>query len=100
MYDLLEKCREKLNSTFSYIISIFGDGLKKRVIYHLRLSNELRPELEDSDITINKADLERDVKNYIEYCVGCMFGRFGYHAKQQMLLDYGRASSIHPFVFE
>jgi hypothetical protein len=36
MYDLLEKCREKLNSTFSYIISIFGDGLKKRVIYHLR----------------------------------------------------------------
>ena len=35
MYDLLEKCREKLNSTFSYIISIFGDGLKKRVIYHL-----------------------------------------------------------------
>ena len=37
MYDLLEKCREKLNSTFSYIISIFGDGLKKRVIYHLLL---------------------------------------------------------------
>ena len=37
MYDLLEKCREKLNSTFSYIISIFGDGLKKRVIYHLQL---------------------------------------------------------------
>lgn len=36
MYDLLEKCREKLNSTFSYIISIFGGGLKKRVIYHIR----------------------------------------------------------------
>ena len=36
MYDLLEKCREKLNSTFSYIIPIFGGGLKKRVIYHLR----------------------------------------------------------------
>lgn len=36
MYDLLEKCREKLNSTFSYIISIFGGGLKKRVIYHLQ----------------------------------------------------------------
>lgn len=38
MYDLLEKCREKLNSTFSYIISIFGGGLKKRVIYHIRLN--------------------------------------------------------------
>lgn len=42
MYDLLEKCREKLNSTFSYIISIFGDGLKKRVIYHLLIFHTVK----------------------------------------------------------
>ena len=60
-FNRVKELEESLNRIF---IDIYG------------LSNELSPELEDSDITINKADLERDVKNYIEYCVGCMFGRY------------------------
>jgi len=40
------------------------------------LSDELTPEVEDKDITIRKADLERDVKSFLSYAVGCMMGRY------------------------
>lgn len=40
------------------------------------LQDELTPEVDEKDVTIRKADLERDVKNYISYAVGCMFGRY------------------------
>lgn len=61
MYDLLEKCREKLNSTFSYIISIFGDGLKKRVIYHLRLKRIYDRVLERSmPVCVSENDIRKE----------------------------------------
>lgn len=41
-----------------------------------RLQDELTPEVEDKDITISKADRERDIKSFISYAVGCMFGRY------------------------
>jgi hypothetical protein len=41
-------------------------------IYKLNTS----PKLEDAEITINKADLERDVKSFISYFIGCLFGRY------------------------
>lgn len=40
------------------------------------LQNELTPEVEDKDITIRKADLGRDVRSFLSYAVGCMFGRY------------------------
>lgn len=40
------------------------------------LNNELTPEIDDRDITIRKADLEREIKSLISYAVGCMFGRY------------------------
>ncbi len=40
------------------------------------LSDELTPEVEDKDITIRKADLERDVKSFLSYAAGCMMGRY------------------------
>ncbi|MBR1711356.1 MAG: BREX-1 system adenine-specific DNA-methyltransferase PglX [Clostridia bacterium] len=40
------------------------------------LQEELTPEVEDSAITIRKADVKRDVKSLISYAVGCMFGRY------------------------
>lgn len=40
------------------------------------LQNELTPEVEDKDITIRKADLSRDIRSFISYAVGCMFGRY------------------------
>lgn len=40
------------------------------------LQDELNPEVEDKDITIRKADLSRDIRSFVSYAVGCMFGRY------------------------
>lgn len=52
---------EELNHMF---IDIYG------------LQDELTPEVEDKDVTVHKADLQRDIKSLISYVVGCMFGRY------------------------
>lgn len=57
----LKTNEEELNRIF---IDIYG------------LQDELSPEVEDKDITIRKADLQRDIKSLISYAVGCMFGRY------------------------
>ena len=41
------------------------------------LQDELTPEVPDEQITIRRADLERDIKSLISYAVGCMMGRYG-----------------------
>ena len=40
------------------------------------LQDELTPDVEDKDVTVRKADLERDIRSLISYAVGCMFGRY------------------------
>ena len=40
------------------------------------LQDELTPEAEDKDVTVHKADLGRDIRSFISYAVGCMFGRY------------------------
>ena len=40
------------------------------------LQDELTPEVEDKDVTVRKADLHRDMRSFISYAVGCMFGRY------------------------
>lgn len=40
------------------------------------LQGELTPEVEDKDVTVRKADLGRDIRSFISYAVGCMFGRY------------------------
>ena len=36
----------------------------------------MTPKVEDKDITVRKADLFRDIRSFISYAVGCMFGRY------------------------
>ena len=57
----LKANEEELNRIF---IDIYG------------LQDELSPEVEDKDVTVRKADLQRDIKSLISYAVGCMFGRY------------------------
>ena len=40
------------------------------------LQDELDPYVEDKDVTVRKADLVCDIKSFISYAVGCMFGRY------------------------
>ena len=58
---LLKHNEEELNKIF---IDIYG------------LNDELTPEVDDNDITIRKEDKVRDIKSFISYAVGCMFGRY------------------------
>lgn len=57
----LKANEEELNRIF---IDIYG------------LQDELTPEVEDKDVTVRKADLQRDIKSLLFYAVGCMFGRY------------------------
>lgn len=58
---VLKSNEEELNRIF---IDIYG------------LQDELTPEVDDKDVTIRKADLGRDIRSFISYAVGCMFGRY------------------------
>ena len=40
------------------------------------LQNEFTSSIEDKNIIIRKADIKRDIKSFISYAVGCMFGRY------------------------
>ena len=60
-FNQLKSNEEELNRIF---IDIYG------------LQDELTPDVEDKDVTVRKADLVRDIKSFISYAVGCMFGRY------------------------
>lgn len=60
-FNTLKSNEEELNRIF---IDIYG------------LQDELDPYEEDKDVTVRKADLVRDIKSFISYAVGCMFGRY------------------------
>ena len=40
------------------------------------LQDELTPEVEDKDVTVRKADVERDIRSFLSYLVGVIFGRY------------------------
>jgi hypothetical protein len=60
-WEKLKENEEELNRIF---IEIYG------------LQDELTPEVEDDNVTVRRADLARDVRSFISYAVGCMFGRY------------------------
>lgn len=64
-FNQLKANEEELNRIF---IDIYG------------LQDELTPEVEDKDVTVRKADLGRDIRFFISYAVGCMFGRYSLDA--------------------
>ena len=52
------------------------EQLNKVFISAYDLDEDLSPEIEEKDITVRKADIQRDIKSLISYAVGCMFGRY------------------------
>jgi len=65
-FNKLKANEEELNRIF---IEIYG------------LQDELTPEVEDKDVTVRKADLQREIKSLISYAVGCWFGRYSVDVK-------------------
>ena len=50
--------------------------INQAFINQFNLHGNLTPEVLDEDITINKSELVRDVKSFISYSIGCLFGRY------------------------
>lgn len=79
-FNQLKANEEELNRIF---IDIYG------------LQDELAPEVEDKDVTVRKADLQRDIKSLVSYAVGCMFGR--YSLDEEGLVLAGQPFKSHFF---
>lgn len=62
----LKSKEEELNQQFIEIYGINGE-----IDYHV----------DDKDVTVKVADLQRDIVNFISYAVGCMFGRYSLDQK-------------------
>ncbi|WP_375711194.1 BREX-1 system adenine-specific DNA-methyltransferase PglX [Lacticaseibacillus paracasei] len=60
-FNQLKANEEELNRIF---IDLYG------------LQDELSPEEEDKDVSVRRADLPRDIKAFISYFIGCVFGRY------------------------
>ena len=60
-FNRLKSNEEALNQFF---IDIYG------------LQDELLPEIDSKDVTVRRANLEREIKSLLSYAVGCMFGRY------------------------
>ena len=60
-FNQLKANEEELNRIF---IEIYG------------LQDELTPEVEDRDVTVRKAELQREIKSLVSYAIGCIFGRY------------------------
>lgn len=73
--DAYEVWRDKSEGSFNRL-KANEEELNRIFIEIYGLQDELTPEVEDKDITVRKADLQRDIKSLISYAVGCMFGRY------------------------
>ena len=60
-FNQLKANEEELNRIF---IEIYG------------LQDELTPEVEERDVTVRKAELQREIKSLVSYAIGCIFGRY------------------------
>lgn len=60
-FDKLKANEESINNSF---IHTYG------------LQEDLSSNVEDKFVTVRKADVNRDIKSFISYAVGCMFGRY------------------------
>lgn len=70
-----EKWENECNTRFTKLKE--NEEELNRIFIHIYgLQDELTPEVADKDITVRKADLGRDIRSFVSYAVGCMFGRY------------------------
>lgn len=78
----LKSNEEELNRIF---IEIYG------------LQDELTPEVLDKDVTVRLADRTRDIKSFISYAVGCMFGRYSLYKEGLAYAGGNMDETYHDF---
>lgn len=66
-----QECNDRFNQ-----LKANEEELNRIFIDIYALQDELTPDEEDKDVTVRKADLRRDIRSFVSYAVGCMFGRY------------------------
>lgn len=66
-----EECQQRFNT-----LKVNEEELNRIFIEIYGLQDELTPEIEDKDVTVRLADLQRDIKSLISYIIGLNFGRY------------------------
>lgn len=66
-----QKCEERFQT-----LKANEEALNQIFIDVYGLQNELNAIVDEHDISVRKADLQRDIKSLLSYSVGCMFGRY------------------------
>ena len=72
--DIFRKYEKDLNNDFSLIKSN-EESINKLIIGVYNLP-EIPYSVDDKDITLKLSNYESDIKSFISYAVGCMFGRY------------------------
>jgi len=67
--DRFSKIKENEEALNDIFIDVYG------------LRGELSPEILEKEVTVRKADRQRDIRSLISYAVGCMFGRYSLDCK-------------------
>ena len=75
-------------------------AINEVLIKQYSLENELTAEMEEQDITITRANRVKDVKEFVSYAVGCMFGRYSLDESGVVFaggnLELGRYQTFKP----
>lgn len=75
--DKYKEWEEECNNRFNQL-KANEEELNRIFIDIYDLQDELTPEVEDKEVTVRKAELQRDIKSFVSYAVGCMFGRYSF----------------------
>lgn len=77
---------KKLKDTFENYVRFSDEQFKKlksneenlnRIFVEVYgLNQEVSPDIQDSDVTLRKSDLQSDIKSFISYAIGCSMGRY------------------------
>ncbi|MEQ2529409.1 BREX-1 system adenine-specific DNA-methyltransferase PglX, partial [Bacillaceae bacterium CLA-AA-H227] len=76
------------------------ERINQILIDNYKLQDVLEPDVSDNEISINKAEQIRDVKSFVSYAIGCIFGRYSLD-KEGLVYAGGefepsRYSTLHP----
>lgn len=65
------ECNERFNK-----LKANEEAINRIFIDIYGLQAELSPEITDKEVSVRKADLSREIRGFISYAVGCIFGRY------------------------
>ncbi|MBR6243132.1 MAG: hypothetical protein IKQ90_06530 [Ruminococcus sp.] len=66
-----EECDERFRRLKEY-----EEEINRLVIDAYGMTGEISPEVPDSEVTVRRADVRREVRSFLSYIVGCCAGRF------------------------